>query len=244
MYDVFTQISNLFTGPFLNMANQTTSFPLLSALFLGIVGALAPCQLTGNLGAMTIYGNQSLQKKVSWLDVWAFILGKVVVFTGLGLLVWLLGQEFQRSLTGLFPLLRKVIGPLLIIIGLFMLGWIKMHWTMKLGSIPERFIKQGKLGSFLMGFSFSLAFCPTMFVLFFITLMPLVLSTSYGMALPSVFAIGTSLPLLIAVWLISWLGLDGRFLRKSRHIGQIVQKSAGVLLLLLGVLDTISYWTI
>ena len=66
--------------------------------------------------------------------------------------------------------------------------------------IPTR-LRDSYLGSFLMGASFTLAFCPTMFVLFILTLMPVVLETSYGFVLPSVFGIGTSLPLLLIIFL-------------------------------------------
>jgi len=79
MYEFFSQISNLFTQPLVNIGLSTKSIPILSAFVLGIVGALAPCQFTGNLGAITIYGNQSVQKNIAWKKVLFFILGKIVV---------------------------------------------------------------------------------------------------------------------------------------------------------------------
>ncbi len=230
--------------PFLAISNNFLGVPILFALLLGIVGAMAPCQFTGNIGAITLYGNKSLQKKIAWTDVLFFTLGKVVVFTGLGLLVWMLGNEFESRLTLYFPWFRKVIGPLFIIVGIFMLGLIKMKGTLTLLEIPKRFFKEGKLGSFLMGISFSLGFCPTMFVLFFVTLMPVVLSTPYGAVLPSLFAIGTSLPLFIAMFLIWYYGASGAIMKKGKKVGFIVQRVSGLILVLLGILDTITYWTI
>ena len=102
--------------------------------------------------------------------------------------------------------------------------------------------KEGSLGAFLMGVSFSLGFCPTMFVLFFITLKPMAISVNYWMILPSIFAIGTSLPLIIAVFLIWYLELGGRLMKKGRRMGAIVQKVTGIIMLIIGVLDTITYW--
>lgn len=93
-----------------------------------------------------------------------------------------------------------------------------------------------------MGVSFTLAFCPTMFVLFLFTLMPVVLVTSYGVVLPSVFGIGTSLPLLLVIFLIWYFGASGAILKRSRKIGAIVQKAAGVLLIVIGFFDTLIYW--
>jgi cytochrome c-type biogenesis protein len=108
--------------------------------------------------------------------------------------------------------------------------------------IPERFLKKGKIGSFLMGFGFSLAFCPTMFVLFFVTLMPLVYSTSYGVLLPSIFAVGTSVPVIFFILILWYLGFNGTLMKKGKQAGRFVQKAAGIVMIFLGILDTITYW--
>ncbi|WP_394140678.1 urease accessory protein UreH domain-containing protein [Cytobacillus oceanisediminis] len=245
MYEFFSQISNFMSQPFINIGLDMRGIPILSAFVLGIVGALAPCQFTGNLGAIAYYGNQSIQKKTAWKEVFFFILGKIAVFSGLGILVWILGVEIKTSLTAYFPWFRKIVGPMFIIIGLFFLGLIKFHKTITLGSIPDRLQKKGNLGAFLMGVSFTLGFCPTMFVLFFITLMPMAMAVSYGTILPAIFAVGTSLPLIIAIFLIWYLGLGGRLLKKKgRRLGNIVQKATGLLMFVLGILDTITYWSL
>lgn len=245
MYEIFSQISNFLSQPFLSTGRSTEGIPLLSAFILGIVGALAPCQFTGNLGAITIYVNKSVQTKLAWLEVVYFVLGKIVVFSGIGLLVWLIGSEVKDQLIFLFPWMRKIVGPLLIIIGLFMVGIIKFHKTITLGHISGQFSKKGNLGAFLMGVSFTLGFCPTMFVLFFLTLMPITLSVSYGAALPAVFAVGTSLPVIIAVFLIGYFELSGKLMKKKgRKLGVVIQRIAGVFILILGILDTITYWSL
>jgi cytochrome c-type biogenesis protein len=245
MYEWFSQISQFLSQPFLSLKYATEGIPIVTAFILGIIGALAPCQFTGNLGAITIYGNQSLQKRIAWTEMLFFIVGKIVVFTGLGLIVWMLRSEVQTNLTLIFPWVRKAFGPLLIFVGLFMVGIIKFRKTVTLGSIPERFLKKGKLGAFLLGVSFTLGFCPTMFILFFVTLMPMTISVSYGPILPTIFAIGTSLPLILAIFLIWYFGLSGKLMKKSgRKLGATVQKLAGAIMLILGILDTLTYWSI
>src|SRR5699024_7604927 len=112
--------------------------------------------------------------------------------------------------------------------------------TGKMFKIPTKF-KDSYLGSFLMGASFTLAFCPTMFVLFILTLMPVVLETSYGFVLPSVFGIGTSLPLLLIIFLIWYFGSSCIILKRSREIGSLLQKLAVVIILVIGILDTLTY---
>lgn len=245
MYELFSQISSILSQPFLNMVRSTEGIPLLFAFLLGIVGASAPCQFTGNLGAITVYGNKSIQKRIAWSELLFFILGKVLIFSLLGMIVWMLGSEVKSALTLYFPWFKKIVGPLLILIGLFMLGIIKLHKSLTLGSLPERLTRQGNLGAFLLGVSFTLGFCPTMFVLFFVTLMPMSLSVPYGAVLPSIFAIGTSLPLILALFLIWYFELSGKLMKnKGRKVGLLVQRVAGIIILFLGIFDMITYWGI
>lgn len=241
MFDLFNQISRLLSGPIHGLAYGFEHIPILFAFFLGLVGAVAPCQLTSNVSAITIYGNKSLVDRVPWLHITLFILGKIVVFSLLGIIVWLLGNEVNSTLVQFFPVLRKVIGPLLIIIGLLMIGIFKFNKSIGVMKLPAK-LKDSYLGSFLLGISFTLAFCPTMFILYFMTLMPVVLTTSYGILLPFVFGIGTSLPLLLVIFLIWYFGASGVILKKSRTIGAITQKIAGGLLLIIGIFDTLTYW--
>nr|WP_144506017.1 sulfite exporter TauE/SafE family protein [Bacillus mycoides] len=186
---------------------------------------------------VSLYGNQSLQKGHAWKHILLFILGKVIAFTMLGLLVWVLGKEIQQILTLYFPWLRKLIGPLLIM-GLIFSGIIQGRSFFSIKFIR----KQNEVSSFLLGFFFSLAFCPTMFVLFFGTLIPLSLSYNYGYLFPTFFSIGTALPIVVLMFIISYLGLNEALLKKSRKTGKNIQRIAGVLLILIGLYDISLYW--
>ncbi|SEM15199.1 Cytochrome c biogenesis protein CcdA [Mesobacillus persicus] len=242
MYQFLSEISQVLSSPFFNIVNETKQFPILAALILGLIGALAPCQLTGNIGAITLYGSKSIQTRHQWVEIGFFVLGKIVVFTALGLAVWGLGRGFQDLLPEFFSVFRKFIGPLFIVIGLVLAGMIKLRWLDLLTKRLPKLEGSGKAGSFLLGVSFSIAFCPTMFSLFFFSLMPLVVSSSYGAVLPSIFAIGTSVPVLVFAGIITYIGLDGSIMKKSRKIGNFIQKAAAGLFILIGILDTITYW--
>lgn len=93
-----------------------------------------------------------------------------------------------------------------------------------------------------MGASFSIAFCPTMFVLFFVWLMPVVASTSYGFILPSIFGVATAVPLIIMLLLLYVFNAKRLIVRTSMKMGRSMQMIAGLLLLLVGMIDTITYW--
>lgn len=244
MYSLLSKISTTLSEPFSIFAHSFSDYPFLVAIFLGIVGAVAPCQLTGNISAITYYGNQAIQDRTDWLDVFSFILGKIFVFSILGLLVWLFGQTFEQKMITYFPFLRNIIGPLIIFVGLVLLGVFKLNLINRITSRIPLIMRKGKIGSFLMGVSFSIAFCPTMFVIFFVSLMPLVVTSPYGMLLPIVFGIATSLPIIIVLSIMWFLEIDNQTFMNSKKIGFFIQKTAGYLLVIIGILDTITYWAI
>lgn len=241
MYQVLTDISNFLSTPFLSL-DPASQFPILAAFLLGIIGALAPCQLTGNISAITFYGNKSIQEPGQAANAVFFIVGKIFVFSLLGLSVLAIGREFQDTLITFFAASRKAIGPFIIFLGLFLAGFLKLRFLDKLFSFVPAIRSEGKWGSFLMGAAFSISFCPTMFILFFITLMPIVLSSSYGVILPPIFAVGTSLPLIVFLLIVWFLGMDGALIRKSRKVGSFVQRIAGIFLIFIGLTDTFTYW--
>lgn len=244
MYNILSQISQFISEPITLFLNSYEHSPLIIAILLGVIGALAPCQLTGNMSAITFYGNRTIQMKSNWIEIGFFILGKVVVFSGLGFFSWLFGQSFEKKMTLYFPLFRKAIGPLMILTGLILIGIFKLKIIDHISSRIPLILKEGKLGSFLLGVSFSIAFCPTMFVLFFVWLMPTVVSTSYGLLLPGVFGVATAMPLILLILLISVFNTQKLIMKNSRKVGKVVQLIAGTILITIGVFDTITYWGI
>lgn len=244
MYGWLSTFSATISEPLTSLMHSFADVPLIFAVLLGLIGAVAPCQLTGNMSAITFYGNRTVQMKDNWIEIGFFIAGKVVVFSGLGLLAWLFGQSFETKMTEYFPVFRKVIGPLIVMTGLVLLGVLKLGFLHRLTTrIPTR-LREGKFGSFMLGASFSLAFCPTMFVIFFLWLMPVVATTSYGFILPTVFGVATSIPLILLFFLIWFFDAKRLIMKRSRKVGAMIQRVAGVLLLIIGVFDTVTFWGI
>ncbi|MEH6949572.1 cytochrome c biogenesis CcdA family protein [Peribacillus asahii] len=242
MYDFLNKISQFFSDPVLQLMNSSLAIPVIGAFLLGILGSLAPCQITGNFTAVTYFGNKAIGRKTPWMEVSLFILGKILVYSIFGILIWFLGKEIQSTLTTYFAYFRKSIGLINILVGLFLLGYLKFVW-------PSRFFiwngfksSGGKFGALLLGISYSIAFCPTMFVIFFAKLMPMVLSTTYGFTLTLMFSIGTALPLLIILLLIWTFDGEGSLIKKGKKFGNIVQKLAGVVIIIIGLFDILTYW--
>lgn len=244
MYSLMAMFSQTISEPVTVFLHSSEHSPIIVALLLGLIGAVAPCQLTGNMSAVTFYGNRTVQMKNNWGEIVAFIAGKVVVFSLIGFLAWIFGQSFETKMTEYFPLFRKVIGPLLVVTGLVLLGIFKLRFLNRLTMYIPMALKEGKSGSFMLGASFSLAFCPTMFVLFFVWLMPTVVSTTYGFLLPAVFGIATSIPLILLFVLIWLFDAKKIIMKRSMKMGRMIQRIAGVVLVIIGLFDTITYWGI
>ncbi|PRO64661.1 sulfite exporter TauE/SafE family protein [Alkalicoccus urumqiensis] len=239
MFETIDAWSQVIRDPFMNAARQAESLPLLFAFLLGIVGALAPCQLSGNISAMTLYGSSSLKKGISWRETGWYTVGKIAAFSLLGTIVVFLGQEFQRQLPLFFQPMRQFLGPLLIFIGIFLLGWLRIPDFLPALKLKKR---PGSVGAFLLGFTFSLGFCPTMFILFFTLLMPQAVASPAGFIMPPLFALGTSLPLVLLIFIMWYLDLGRAAVKKSRAVGLFVQKAAGVVLIALGIMDMLTFW--
>ncbi|MDR6224031.1 urease accessory protein UreH domain-containing protein [Desmospora profundinema] len=246
MYEWISQISNAISLPLLNYLS-TGQGPLWSAFLLGLIGALAPCQLTGNAAALSYLTERANRGGHILSETAAYLVGKASVYLLLGVLVLWFGTSLESSLIPLFQWMRKLLGPLFVLSGLLLIGWLKLRgfrigisdrlkaWSLRVG---------GRRSAFLLGFSVSLAFCPTMATLFFGWLISFVLSYGAGWVLPAVFAIGTSIPVLMLVTLGSIIGLDGTVIRRSRRFSRTVSVITGLVLILLGLFDTWTYWTL
>lgn len=247
MYIYLSQFSAWLSQPFSHLV-YTIKFSLLAALVMGILGSVAPCQISANIGAITYFGNRHVQQKLSRLEIFLYILGKIVVYSVFGLLFWSFGQVLSNGSIPLFVYARKLLGPLFVLIGLFFLGWMRLPGNVG-NRISDRIYQfsekvGGKWGSFLMGVAFSIGFCPTMFWLFFGLLMPLVMKSSSGIFLPSIFAIGTTMPLLFFIGIYIGIGLDRVMIKKAKQWGRMIQWAAGILFVLWGISDTVTYWTL
>jgi cytochrome c biogenesis protein CcdA len=135
----------------------------------------------------------------------------MVSYSVLGILIIAVGLEIPGVASFLQDTGEKVLGPILIIVGVLMLFIDRISFGRgggKLASLGGKVARWGMVGGFLLGIIFALAFCPYSAILFFGALMPVALESSEGIALPAVFAIGTGLPVLIFGTLLS-LGIAG-----------------------------------
>lgn len=188
-----------------------SSIPILTALLLGLITAVAPCPMATNIAAVAYITRNVTDRKYAVITGALYTLGRMVSYSLLGILIIAAGLEIPWVSAMVQNVGEKVLGPLLIIVGLLMLFIDRLSFGTgggKLASLGGKVAGWGMIGGFLLGVIFALAFCPYSAVLFFGALIPVALKSTGGMALPAVFAIGTGLPVLVFGTLLS-LGVAG-----------------------------------
>ena len=187
---------------------DNSSLPVVTALILGILTAVSPCPLATNLTAVAYIGREiDNRRKVFYLGL-LYTLGRAVAYSALGaVLIFIIrkGEDAFGIQDAISTIGEWVLGPALVLIGLFMLFGHLLHLP-KFGFSGQASGSwtQGALGAFILGVLFAMAFCPTSGMLYFGMLIPMSAVESGGYALPVVYAIATSLPVLVAAWIIAY----------------------------------------
>jgi cytochrome c biogenesis protein CcdA len=204
----------------INALIDNYNIPLLTSFLLGILTSISPCPLATNITAIAYISREIKTIKNTLLNGLFYTLGRGISYTLLATLIYFGLSTFKIS--SIFQGWGdKVLGLVLIIIGLIMLGVIKINLgghNDKIEKAKEWLAKKGYIGSLLLGVLFALAFCPYSGVLFFGVLIPLVLKSAESLLLPPIFALGTGLPVIIFSFLIAFS------MQKVSRAFKIVQK--------------------
>lgn len=192
---------------FINSLIDNSNLPLLISFLLGVLMAISPCPLATNIAAIAYISKKANKVRTVLLDGLFYTLGRLISYTAIATLIYfgLSGFKIAKFFQSWGD---KIIGPLLIIIGLTMLGIIRIN--LKIGSenilekLKEKLSQKGYLGALFLGIFLALAFCPYSGVLFFAILIPMILSLKEGLLLAPVFAIGTGLPVVLFSFIIAF----------------------------------------
>jgi len=223
---------------FINALIDSYNIPLLTAFLLGVLTSISPCPLATNITAIAYISKEIKTVKNTLLNGLFYTLGRGISYTLLATLIYFGLSSFQIS--NIFQGWGdKVLGPILIIIGLIMLGIIKINiggHNNKVERLKEWLATKGYIGSLLLGVLFALAFCPYSGVLFFGVLIPLVLNSPESLLLPPVFALGTGLPVIIFSFLIAFsIQKVSRAFQIAQKIEKIMRYTVASVFLISGV---------
>ncbi len=231
------QVFKFFKMEFLqNLIDQST-FPLLTAFLLGIMTAISPCPLATNITALAFISKDVENRHKVFYNGLLYTLGRTISYTLIGAIIFLGASKFHVS-RAVQANGEKWIGPLLMVIGILMLGVIKLPGSS--GSILQRWADKVNIGngwgSLLLGIIFALAFCPYSGVLYFGMLMPMVLSQPEGLLLLPDFALATALPVIVLSYLLAFsIGGIGKFYNRIKAFEVWFRRIVAILFILTGI---------
>lgn len=171
----------------------------VSAFWLGILTSISPCPLATNIAAVSFLAKKVVHPKAVFLSGIFYSLGRMSTYAIVGFLI--IKSIFSIPITANFlqKYMNKLLGPVLLISGLFLLDVLKFNLP-GLGISKEKhesLVNSGIGGAFILGILFALSFCPVSAALFFGSLIPLSLSNKFGVVFPFIYGIATGLPVLV-----------------------------------------------
>lgn len=180
------------------------------AIWLGILTAISPCPLATNIAAVSFIGRDAGRTGRVLASGAAYALGRVLAYVVLAALIVTSILSIPGVAWFLQTRMNQVLGPVLILIGVFVLGWIRIPLpATKAGeALRRRAAGAGVLGAGLLGMLFALSFCPISAGLFFGSLIPLSVSARSPVVVPALFGVGTGLPVVVFAVMIA-LGARG-----------------------------------
>ncbi|MFH1000225.1 MAG: aromatic aminobenezylarsenical efflux permease ArsG family transporter [Bacteroidota bacterium] len=222
---------------FLQDILETSQFPALSAFILGLMTAISPCPLATNITAIGFISKDIKNQRKVFTNGLVYTLGRAISYSGIGLLFFFGASQFGVS--GFIQEWgEKLLGPLLILIGLFMLGILKLNIP-GISSLTEKMENKSNSsfwGVLLLGIVFALAFCPYSGVLYFGMIIPMTIASASGLFLPLVFAIATGIPVIIFAWLMAFgVGSVGNLYNNIKNFELWFRRIISILFIAVGV---------
>lgn len=216
---------------------ENSQYAALTAFILGLMTAISPCPLATNISAIGFISRDIENRRRVFLKGLVYTLGRAITYTGLGVILYFGASKMHVSM--LFQGWgEKLLGPFLILIGIFMLDFIKIKLPGFSGLTEkmEEHSKRSYWGTLLLGVIFAMAFCPYSGVLYFVMLIPMTIASASGLYLPIIFAIATGLPVILFAWLLAYaVGNVGKLYDRIKLFELWFRRVISVLFILVGI---------
>ncbi|MDP8212973.1 MAG: aromatic aminobenezylarsenical efflux permease ArsG family transporter [Candidatus Zapsychrus exili] len=210
---------------------------LLSALWFGVLTSISPCPLTTNIAAVSFLSKKVNHPKAVFFASMAYAAGRMVTYAVIGSIIIISFASVPPIANFLQLYMNKIVGPVLIIVGLFLLDVFKFN----IPSVSFFQEKQNKLaesgivGAFFLGVLFALSFCPIAAALFFGSLIPLALSSRIGIIYPFMYGIGTGIPVVVfALGIVFGVKLFSKWFQNTARVEFVTKRITGIVFIFVG----------
>jgi cytochrome c biogenesis protein CcdA len=209
-----------------------------SAFWLGIVTSISPCPLATNIAAMSFLGKRVDKPVLALLAGLGYTLGRVLAYVAVGAFIVKGVLSIPGAANWLQTVMNVALGPLLIVIGVVLLDVIPLRFSgFGFGEKVQKMAAgAGAAAPMFLGVVFALSFCPISAGLFFGSLVPLSLRHDSVLLLPSVFGVGTGLPVVVFAAVLAFgAGSLGRAYDRATVFALWAKRITGVIFILVGV---------
>lgn len=215
-----------------------------TAIWLGILTSISPCPLATNIAAISYIGKRVDKPGLVFATGLLYTFGRTVAYLLLGivLVTSLISAPYLSN--WLQKYMTMILGPILILVGMVLLGLIGQGLTgfVSSESIRKRAERMGLWGAGLLGFVFALSFCPVSAAIFFGSLLPIAVSAQSAVLYPTIYGIGTALPVvLFSVVIASSAYSLARFFDKVMQFEVWARRITGILFIGIGIYFSIRY---
>jgi cytochrome c-type biogenesis protein len=228
---------------------MTGSVGVVVAFSAGLFSFLSPCVLplfpsyvsfiTGmSVSDLTADLTGAARRRVL-LHAVAFVLGFSLVFVGLGASFSAAGQ----FLLDYRDIIRRVGGALIVVFGLYIAGVLRVGMFGRTAQLQIREKPAGYLGSLAVGITFAIGWTPCVGPILgaILSLAGTAETVQRGIGLLVAYSAGLGVPFLLsAIALGSFL----RFFKRYRPFIPVMERAAGVLLVVVGVLVFTNYYVV
>jgi cytochrome c-type biogenesis protein len=216
----------------------------VSAFWLGILTSISPCPLATNIAAVTYIGKQlDAPRRVVGSGI-VYALGRMATYVVLGVLLVASVASASRLSDVLQSYISKLLGPVLVLVGMVLLDLISLRLPM-IGSSEkwQRHAKSGGIWSAgLLGLIFALSFCPVSAALFFGSLIPLSVKQGSYVVYPALYGFGTGLPVIVfGIGLGLGAGWVAQALHRLTQIERWTRYVTGVVFIAVGIYLSLKY---
>lgn len=210
----------------------------VTALWLGILTSISPCPLATNIAAVSFLGRQVDSPRRVFLGGLAYTLGRALAYLLVAAVLVTSLLSMPQVSNFLQTYMNKALGPLLIVVGMFLLELLTLP---DFGvSTSERWQKRaaslGAAGAAMLGFVFALSFCPVSAALYFGSLIPIAVEQRSWFTLPAVYGLGTGLPVLaFGILIASGARSVGLWFNRLSAFELWARRITGVVFILVGI---------
>ena len=207
-----------------------------AAVWLGILTSISPCPLATNIAAISYVGRKVEKTRLVLFAGLLYTLGRTLAYVTVAILV----TRSLQLIPGVSMFLQKymnlVIGPLLVVVGVLLLGIFSISFGGGMGGkLQSRVDRMGVWGAGLLGMVFALAFCPVSAGLFFGALIPLAVRGN-PVLMSSLYGIGTAVPVIVFALILAFsANLIGATFKKLTAIEKWVRRGTAIVMIAIGV---------